>query len=521
MVEELLRSYFLLLFSAKLTPAKKIAIARDAKEFLTHKIESMGPDFKGTVSCEKMELIIAVASLYEHGVGHHDALDKLLASPKWSPYLEEVTKIREEECNESELIHFESQLVLEKQYLDTQDSLRMMRNVIERVDQRAYGSIDEMQGDVEEVAGKLYMDVVRSKARADELDEASVIDSSDPESLKERMYSFYDGTNYVSSGYSNIDDLLGGGFEKTRLYIFAGRPGSGKSTFLLNFMCEMSEIIKNNPDYSDKYILYVTLENFAMETNQRILCRMLDLDSKECYRLLKNRDASFGDTMTKTFMELRDRGVIVFYQQSKTFGTNDLIRKIEHFNTSLGKKPLCVLVDYLDIMKLPTYHTELRHQLGDITTGLKNIASQYMIPVITASQLNKASYDSKPGLSSIKESSEKIDGADAIALIYRTDNADNPEEALETKGYNVEITFEKSRASGRGSLKFAMDLSKFRINEVSREEIIEHEKSNANGKNLSAPSPDTGFMSPAASNAYAQGFSDDINDAPFDTDLDI
>lgn len=517
MVEELLRSYFLLLFSDKLSIMKKIAIARDAKEFLARKLESMGPDFKGTVSGEKIQLIIEVASLYEHGIAHKEAVDKLLASPKWTPYLDEVNSIRSEECSETELEHFEEQLVLEKQYLDTQDTLRMMRAVMERVDQRGYSSIKEMQNDVEEVSGKLYMDVVRAKALADEFDDSSVIDYSNPDTLMEKMYSFYDGTNYVSSGYSNIDELLGGGFEKTRLYIFAGRPGSGKSTFLLNFMCEMSEIIKNNPDYSDKYILYVTLENFAMETNQRILCRTMDLDSKECYRLLKTRDPGFDKAAKAKFKELRDGGVVIFYQQSKTFGTNDLIRKIEQFNTSLGKKPLCVLVDYLDIMKLPTYHTELRHQLGDITVGLKNIASQYKIPVITASQLNKASYDSKPGLSSIKESSEKIDGADAIALIYRTDSADNPQEALDTKGYNVEITFEKSRASGRGSLKFAMDLSKFVIREVSREEIKEHEAGNIQGRNMNAPAPETGFTSPGAV-VFSQGIEEDV---PWDDGLNI
>ena len=42
----------------------------------------------------------------------------------------------------------------------------------------------------------------------------------------------------VSTGSEGLDDILGGGFDANRLYLYEGRPGTGKTTIALQFLLE-------------------------------------------------------------------------------------------------------------------------------------------------------------------------------------------------------------------------------------------------------------------------------------------
>jgi circadian clock protein KaiC len=42
----------------------------------------------------------------------------------------------------------------------------------------------------------------------------------------------------ISTGSHGLDDILGGGFDRERMYLYEGRPGSGKTTLALQFLLE-------------------------------------------------------------------------------------------------------------------------------------------------------------------------------------------------------------------------------------------------------------------------------------------
>ena len=46
--------------------------------------------------------------------------------------------------------------------------------------------------------------------------------------------------NFVSSGYPQLDEILGGGFIRGGLYILGARPAVGKSTFAINLADNIS-----------------------------------------------------------------------------------------------------------------------------------------------------------------------------------------------------------------------------------------------------------------------------------------
>src|SRR5271155_191109 len=61
----------------------------------------------------------------------------------------------------------------------------------------------------------------------------------------------------ISTGSAGLDDILGGGIDPERLYLYEGRPGSGKTTLALQFLLE--GVKKGEPT------LYVTLSETERE----------------------------------------------------------------------------------------------------------------------------------------------------------------------------------------------------------------------------------------------------------------
>lgn len=495
-MDEIFRSYIILFLNDKINPREKIILAKDALE-IVGRLLTKHKDSKDTVPYNKMLLLKEVASLYEKGINNLDAFNKLFFNgSKWVEFQSEIRTIMETEYNETEIEDFKRNLIYEKQYLSTEVTIQKFREFIDKIDSRSFESINVMQSQLKDITEKLYMDFIRESNLAKSLDGVTEIDFGDSETLTEKLFEFYDGRNFISTGYSNIDELFGGGFENTRLYIFAGRPGSGKSTFLINFFYHLTENVLTRAEFNDRYVLYVTLENLGLETLQRLICKILKIPALEYNNLIRKKDVHFREQCKKIMDDMKKRGGRISYFPARTLTPTDLFSYIEKTNSETGKKPLCILVDYLDIMKMPPGISEPRFQLGAVTLDLKSIAVQYQIPVITATQLTKNAYDGKPTLSSIKESSEKIDHADAIGLLQRLDTGDDVEQYLNDNGYNVEMSFDKSRGSGNGTLRFAMNPSRFSI-EVGENRSNSFGNSNTQSNTKPTVSKAPSFKSPS------------------------
>src|SRR5262245_15280074 len=65
------------------------------------------------------------------------------------------------------------------------------------------------------------------------------------------------GEEIATSGAPGLDDVLGGGFARRRVYLIEGVPGSGKTTLALQFLLE--GVRRGEP------VLYVTLSESEEE----------------------------------------------------------------------------------------------------------------------------------------------------------------------------------------------------------------------------------------------------------------
>jgi hypothetical protein len=80
----------------------------------------------------------------------------------------------------------------------------------------------------------------------------------------------------ISTGSAGLDNILGGGIDADRLYLYEGRPGTGKTTIALQFLLEGAR--------QGERVLYITLSETQKEL--RLVARRhgWSLSGIECRR---------------------------------------------------------------------------------------------------------------------------------------------------------------------------------------------------------------------------------------------
>src|ERR1700759_5705750 len=82
----------------------------------------------------------------------------------------------------------------------------------------------------------------------------------------------------ISTGSEGLDDILGGGFDRHRLYLYEGRPGTGKTTIALQFLLEGAK--------QGERTLYITLSETQRELQLVAQRHGWSLDNVEVFELV-------------------------------------------------------------------------------------------------------------------------------------------------------------------------------------------------------------------------------------------
>jgi len=225
----------------------------------------------------------------------------------------------------------------------------------------------------------------------------------------------------VPTGLIDIDIVLGG-MQKSDLLIVAGRPGSGKTGFLLT-------VAKNAGLTHKKHIAMFSLEMSSEQLVQRLIAQQTGID------ISKLRSGRLGDEdwplFTHAIEVLSDTHI--YLDDTPAITPLQLRTKCRRMSMEF---PLdLVIVDYIQLMGGDTRTENRVQEVSYISRNLKVLARELNVPVLAAAQLSRAveQHEGKrPILSDLRESGSLEQDADIVMFIHRPDalEKDNPRQNI-------------------------------------------------------------------------------------------
>jgi len=252
----------------------------------------------------------------------------------------------------------------------------------------------------------------------------------------------------VPTGFIDLDKMLTG-LQPSDLLIIAGRPGQGKTGFLLS-------VAKNAGLTHKKHVAIFSLEMSNEQVVQRLIAQETGIDSQRLrtgklqeteWPLFTHAIEVFGDTH-------------IYLDDTPAITPLQLRTKCRRLHMEFGLD--LVIVDYLQLMGGDTRTDNRVQEVSYISRNLKVLARELNVPVLAAAQLSRAveqRTDKRPVLSDLRESGSLEQDADIVMFIYRPDQYEK-----DTVKQNVaEIIIAKHRNGPVGSVElvFRGALAKF------------------------------------------------------------
>ncbi len=279
------------------------------------------------------------------------------------------------------------------------------------------------------------------------------------ESIREIHRVITNPSRRIICGMQGLNSLVGGAFEATRVYMFLGLTGIGKSITLVNLAYQFKKYNKNyKPRDPSKIpaIVILTMENSIEETVERLYQMACAGD------LLKNTTPSEAISRLRTEGELyltdeSPLDLIIKYIPNKSVDTGYLYTMTEDLEDE-GYEVVALLQDHIKRIKSVTKTSEVRFELGEVMNEFKVFAQLKELVVITVSHLNrdgarvvdsadvrnKADLTRLLGRSNIGESMLMLDNADGGYII----NAD-----FDSDG-NKYMAFKEIKTRVKNTLKY-------------------------------------------------------------------
>jgi replicative DNA helicase len=195
-------------------------------------------------------------------------------------------------------------------------------------------------------------------------------------------------------------------------------------------------------------VLVFSLEMTATELVQRVLCANAGVD------LRKVKLGMFSRTEEESLKEATNRlaSAPIFVDDSFTLNMSEIRSKARRMRDRYNID--VIFVDYLQLVK-DNDRLDRHLQIGNISRGLKALARELNIPVITAAQLNRgveqrSAREKRPMLSDLRESGSIEQDADQVLLIYRKEGEEQTNSNEEVS--EVELIVAKNRNGPTGDV---------------------------------------------------------------------
>ena len=266
------------------------------------------------------------------------------------------------------------------------------------------------------------------------------------------------GITGVPTGFSDLDRMTTG-LQPGDLTIVAARPSMGKTAWVLN-VAQTAAIEHNVP------VAIFSLEMSKEQLVQRFLCSEGRVDAQKLRRGNLSPDeyqrlaVAAGHLNTAPLWIDDTPGATVLEMRAKA-------RRLKS-ETDLGM----VIIDYMQLMSGPKGAESRVQEVSAISRGLKALARELEVPVISLSQLSRAPEqraDHRPQLSDLRESGSIEQDADLVMFLYRPEYYFGPSDpegnSIEGK---TELIVSKQRNGPTGTVDLYFHKAYTRFDSVAR-----------------------------------------------------
>ena len=215
----------------------------------------------------------------------------------------------------------------------------------------------------------------------------------------------------VPTGLSDLDKLLGG-LQKSDLLIIAGRPGTGKTGFMLT-------VAKNAALKHKKHVAMFSLEMSNEQLVQRMIAQETGIDTQE---LRSGKISSDHWDLLAQSMEVLSNAKI-FLDDTPALTPIQMRTKCRRLH--LEHHIDLIIVDYIQLMSGDSRNDNRVQEVSYISRNLKTLARELNVPVLAAAQLSRAveqRTDKRPMLSDLRESGSLEQDADIVMFIHKKED---------------------------------------------------------------------------------------------------
>jgi replicative DNA helicase len=280
----------------------------------------------------------------------------------------------------------------------------------------------------------------------------------DLQTIQQALSNYYDRIDNLSrrpdeffgvpTGFIDLDKLLMG-LQPSDLIIIAGRPGMGKTAFMLS-------AAKNAAQIHKKHVAIFSLEMSNEQLVQRLISQETGIDSQRLRTGKLNDDE--WPRFTHAIEVLSDTRI--FLDDTPALTPLQLRTKCRRLHSEFQLD--LILVDYLQLMSSGTRVENRVQEVSYISRNLKVLARELNVPVVAAAQLSRAveqRADKDPQLSDLRESGSLEQDADIVIFLHRPEMYEK--DTLKQNIAQIKIAKHRNGPTGLIELVFRSPLAKF------------------------------------------------------------
>lgn len=307
-------------------------------------------------------------------------------------------------------------------------------------DQSLDASSDALE--VADFAGKLIFDTLENKRKDIRHIKDVLIDTH--ENLT-NIYNSKGKLTGVPTGFSSLDHILNG-LQKSDLILLAARPSVGKTSFALNIAANAA--IRGNVP-----VAVFSLEMSGTQLVSRIMSSEMLIDSNH----LRSGELD-DDDWEKVALALNTlSNAPIYISENTAVKVSDIRATCRRLKAERGLG--LIVIDYLQLMQ-GTRSESRQQEVSDMSRSLKLLAKELNIPILTLSQLSRATEqrkdDNRPKLSDLRESGAIEQDADIVLFLYRDVSAEE-----ETNIVKLNIAKHRSGSLGTIDLVWKGEYTRF------------------------------------------------------------